>query len=366
MFRQILTALFTVLQLYVFWRAGSVPALKRRIPRWMLSVTGLTLWGIFVLGLHLGHNGAGTAAAAVELVGMTWMAVLFLLFACLIAVDVATGFGILFPRTAPVLRGWALVAGGALSAIALAQGLRPPVVIDYEVRLSGLPGEMDGTTIVALSDLHLGTLLGEKWLSARVEQVRKLCPELVVLLGDTFEGHGQVPEVLPPIFRRLSAPLGLWAVLGNHESYGRDHAGEELVAEGGFRLLHDSWAEIKPGLVLAGVDYIGGGLRSVRRTGDPFGKALAGRPPGATILLTHAPPRREEVEGKGVGLVLSGHTHAGQVWPFSYFVRPRYEFFEGKHEKDGLTVIVSRGTGTWGPRMRLWRPGEILRITLRP
>jgi hypothetical protein len=293
------------------------------------------------------------------------MAALFLLFACLFAVDVATGFGFLFRRTAPVLRGWALIAGSALSAVALVQGLRPPVVIDYEVRLAGLPGELNGTTIVALSDLHLGTLLGEEWLSARVDQVRKLNPDLVVLLGDAFEGHGQVPEALPPILRRLSAPLGLWAVLGNHESYGHDGAGKELITAGGFRVLHDTWAEVRPGLVLAGVDNIGGGMRSVRRTGDPFGKALAGRPTGATIMLSHSPPRPEDLEGKGVGLMLCGHTHAGQIWPFSYFVRPHYAFFEGAYEDDGLTVIVSRGTGTWGPRMRLWRPAEILRITLR-
>lgn len=81
-------------------------------------------------------------------------------------------------------------------------------------------------------------------------------------------------------------------------------------------------------------------------------------------MLSHSPPRPEDLEGKGVGLMLCGRTHAGQVWPFSYFVRPHYEFFEGKYEKSRLTIIVSRGTGTWGPRMRLWRPGEILRVTL--
>jgi predicted MPP superfamily phosphohydrolase len=63
--------------------------------------------------------------------------------------------------------------------------------------------------------------------------------------------------------------------------------------------------------------------------------------------------------------MLSGHTHGGQVWPFGYLVRHRYPFFEGRYDVDGMTMIVSRGAGTWGPRMRLWKPGEILRITLR-
>jgi hypothetical protein len=83
-------------------------------------------------------------------------------------VDVITVFGFFLPRLAPSLRGWALLAGGVLAAIALAQGLRPPVVQNYEVRLAGLSGEMDGKVLVAMSDLHLGSLIGKQWLAARV------------------------------------------------------------------------------------------------------------------------------------------------------------------------------------------------------
>jgi predicted MPP superfamily phosphohydrolase len=66
-----------------------------------------------------------------------------------------------------------------------------------------------------------------------------------------------------------------------------------------------------------------------------------------------------------VGLMLSGHTHGGQIWPFDYLGRRVYPLFEGRYEVDRMTVIVCRGTGTWGPRMRLWRPSEMLRVTLR-
>jgi predicted MPP superfamily phosphohydrolase len=62
--------------------------------------------------------------------------------------------------------------------------------------------------------------------------------------------------------------------------------------------------------------------------------------------------------------MLSGHTHGGQIWPFGHFVKRRYPLLEGRYEVSGMTTIVSRGAGTWGPRMRLWRPGEILRVTL--
>ena len=148
------------------------------------------------------------------MLGMTWMAVLFLTFVPLLATDLVTLFGLLLPRLAPSLRGWAVVAGGALSVTAIIQGVRPPIVQDYEVGLRGLPKEMDGTVLVVLSDLHLGSQLGERWLSARVAQVEAQRPDLVLFLGDIFEGHGPPQEELFLTLRRLSAPLGVWAVPG--------------------------------------------------------------------------------------------------------------------------------------------------------
>ena len=96
------------------------------------------------------------------------MAVLFLTFVPLLAVDLITFFGFLLPKVSPSLRGWALVLGVVLSGIALFQGLRPPVIREYEVSLPGLPNAMDTMVLVALSDMHLGSLLGKDWLTARI------------------------------------------------------------------------------------------------------------------------------------------------------------------------------------------------------
>lgn len=91
---------------------------------------------------------------------------------------------------------------------------------------------------------------------------------------------------------------------------------------------------------------------------------LSGRPPGAAVLLSHTPWQAREAAAAGAGLMLSGHTHGGQIWPFSYLIRLRYPLLAGRYQIDQMTVIVCRGTGTWGPRMRLWHPGEILSIKL--
>ena len=210
--------------------------------------------------------------------------------------------------------------------------------------------------------MHLGSLLGKRWLAARIAQVKKHRPDLVVLLGDIFEGHGPPEDQLMVTFKQLSAPMGIWAVPGNHEFHGG--ADMSLFEEAAFKLLRNGWAEVRPGLIMAGVDDLTARRRN-RQGGDPISQALAGRPPGAAILLSHTPWQAERAAKAGVGLMLSGHTHGGQIWPFDYLVRSRYPLLDGRYEVDGMTVIVCRGTGTWGPRMRLWSPSEILHVTLQ-
>lgn len=362
MFGTVLITIVTLMHLYVFRGAAAVPWISRQVPRAALWGAALILWLLFFLGRVVGHGGSGRTSAVLEFLGMNWMAAVFLAFSTLLAVDLTTLFGRLLRPQAPMLRGWALGAGLVLALVALVQGLRPPVVQKHEVSVSGLPAKMDGTVIAALADTHLGSLIGRRWLEKRIDQVCKEQPDLVVLLGDIFEGHGPPDDDLIAVFQRLDPPLGIWAVLGNHEFYGV--GGVESYHAAGFHLLRDAWAEVKPGLILAGVDDLT--IRHRRgSTGEFVSKALQGRPPGASILLSHTPWNAEEAAAAGAGLMLSGHTHAGQIWPFSYLVRLFYPLFSGRYEVDGMPVIVSRGTGTWGPRMRLWMPGEILRVTLR-
>jgi len=350
------------MHIYVFWRAATVPFVDRHVPRKILIGAGVILWAIFFFGRVIGHGGTGVLAGTLEFLGMNWMAVLFLTFVPLLLIDLVTLFGFLTPRLSPSLRGGALFVGVVLSLIALFQGLRPPVIQKYDVVVPGLPQAIDGTVLVTLSDMHLGSQLGNRWLAGRIAQVQAQSPDLVVLLGDIFEGHGPPEDQLIVALKQLSAPLGIWVVPGNHEFHGGGKM--SLFDKASFKLLRNGWAEVRPGLVLAGVDDLTARRRN-GQGGDPISQALAGRPPGAIILLSHTPWQVERAAKAGVGLMLSGHTHGGQIWPFDYLVRNRYPLLEGRYEVDGMTVIVCRGTGTWGPRMRLWRPSEILRVTLR-
>jgi len=359
----VLLSVMTIMHVYVFKRASSLPLFKGRISRKSLMGTGVVLWLVFALGRFMGHGQTDAIASALEVTGLHWMGMLFLFGVSFLAVDIITGFGFLMRRHVFALRGLALIAGICLSMLALVQGMRPPVIRNYEVQLPGLPSEMEGKVIIAMSDLHAGAVVGKEWLEARVAQVQEQKPDMVVLLGDILEGHGHDHEELISVLRGLSAPLGVWIVLGNHEFHARRNNGGAPPDYDGIRVLSNTWTEVSPGLVLAGVDDLTHNHQS-GNGGDPVGKALSDRPPGATILLSHTPWYAEKIAKEGVGLMLSGHTHGGQIWPFGYLTRLVYPLLEGEYNVNGMTVIVCRGTGTWGPRMRLWHPGELLRVKL--
>ena len=191
MFGIIILSAVTVMQVYVFWRAGTVPFVKNHIPGKFLFLAGLLLWACFFFTRIFDNNRTGHFSTILEFISMTWMAILFLTFIPVLVIDLITGFGCFFPRYARSARGLALIAGLFLSAIALIQGLRPPVVNNYEIFLSGLRDELDGITIVAISDLHLGSLIGTEWLEARIAQVSEQKPDIIILLGDISEGHGE-------------------------------------------------------------------------------------------------------------------------------------------------------------------------------
>jgi hypothetical protein len=363
-FLTVVLSVWAAMHLYVFWRLASVPWVAAHLSRRALVWAALALAAAYPLARMLGSRDWTTVSRPLEFAGATWMGVLFLLLSALVFVEVITLGGCWLPRFVPQLRGGAVVAAAGLSVIALVQGLRPPVVRDYEVHLPGLPPERDGLVLVHLSDLHLGTLLGPRWWARVVERVHGLRPDLVVIVGDLVDGEVRHVESLLPDLQTLRAPLGVWAVTGNHEYYAGLEGSVRLLDAAGYRLLRDRWAEVVPGLVLAGVDDLTA-RQQFGQKDQAVAKALTNRPPGATILLSHTPWQADAAARAGASLMLSGHTHGGQIWPFNYLVQLRYPFLAGRYEVSGLTVLVGRGTGTWGPRMRLWPPGEILRVRLR-
>jgi predicted MPP superfamily phosphohydrolase len=366
LFISIALSIWACLNGYVFWRLGSLPVVASCLPKWALW----TIAALCVLSLpasrwlpKVGLHGLGSV---VELGGMTWVGFLFLFFACFVLIDVITLGGFVFTGRVLQLRTGGAVLALVLSVVALVQGMRAPVVREHVVTLPGLPRERDGLRMVFLSDLHLGGLIGQTWLQALTAQVAALKPDLIAIGGDLVDHDAERVRSMIPDLRELRAPLGVWSVLGNHDSFGGTAESSRIMQEAGFRVLHDASELAAPGLRIAGVDDLGLRVRSAP-VEPTIRSALQLVRPGteACVFLSHTPVGMNAAAEAGAGLMLCGHTHGGQIWPFSYLVQLRYPELVGRHGFAAMTLIIGRGTGTWGPRMRLWRPGEILLITLR-
>jgi len=158
--------------------------------------------------------------------------------------DFVTVGGLLLPRLAPRITGWAALTALVFAVVAFVQGLRAPVVREYEVAMPGLPKERDGMVVVQISDLHLGTQIGRGWLERLVAQVESLQPDLLVVVGDVIDGNVSRVAPLVPVLKKFKAPLGVWAVTGNHEFYAGLEPAVALLESARFRMLRGASAEV--------------------------------------------------------------------------------------------------------------------------
>lgn len=303
-----------------------------------------------------------------------WLGVAFLLVSATAASDALLWLlGAASPggEPEPLLRMRALAVAGVVagaSAVALRSGLAPPARRRVEIELPRWPQALDGLRLVQLSDLHLGPILERRFAADLVEHVNALAPDLVVVTGDLVDGSVQrVGAEVEPL-TGLRARHGVFFVTGNHDFYsGVDEWVEHLRAFG-WRVLRNERVTIRHGeaaFELAGVDDRHGSLVAEGQ-GEDLTRALAGRDPRRPlVLLAHDPTGFRKAAAAGVDLQISGHTHGGQIWPFHGVVRLAVRWVAGLHRLGGSALYVSRGTGFWGPPMRLLAPAELTELVLR-
>lgn len=366
MFSIVLNIVGSLMHFYVAHRLYRVGPIRARMPARAWWLAALLIWLVYLAGVQLGDEALDWRWWPGQF-ALTWLGILFVMTLCLLVGDLLTGFGLWWRVRAQRVLGVAALAGAALSAFALFQGVRAPAVSEYEIVMQDLPAKLDGTVLVMVTDLHLGAQRRSDWLQKRVEQINALAPSAVVMVGDQVEDNPVGEPQLASTLRGFKAPLGVWAATGNHEYYGDV---ETTIAEfeaGGVRWLRDASVELAPGLVLAGIDDVGRGMRSGADYTGGLASTLPQATSVATILLSHIPadPIIKGAAERGVDLMLSGHTHGGQIWPFSYLVQHRFPRMVGEHKVGTMSLVISRGAGSWGPRMRLWKPGEIVKLTLR-
>jgi predicted MPP superfamily phosphohydrolase len=192
--------------------------------------------------------------------------------------------------------------------------------------------------------------------------------DLVAVTGDLVDGRVEelFEEVAP--FAALRGRLGVYFVTGNHDHYSDARAWASHAAQLGFRVLRNERVEIggESGIFdLVGVDDHRGGMLG-SDGGEDLDAALAGREDSRpAVLLAHDPSTFKRAAQRGIDLQISGHTHGGQIWPFAALVRLAIPWVAGHYRVGCSQLYVSRGSGFWGPPMRLFAPAEITEIVLR-
>lgn len=327
-----------------------------------------------VLGHAVGARGMDGLSSAILLAGYEWMALLFLFVSAQLLADAFRLLGFLAGRAAgrdvfPASAGRLLFAGAAAAAFAAfgyghleARGLR---VERIELTTSRVPDHADGFRVVQISDLHLSAVNSARTAERVAERVASLKPDLLVATGDVVDRGMADPALVARALRSIEAPLGKFAVTGNHEFYRGIDASVRFLERAGFRVLRGEEARPAPWLSILGVDDEAA-HRFEGPRGAPLGTLLDRVPGGRWVLLLHHRPEVDDASRGRVDLQLSGHTHGGQIFPFGLVVALAYPFLKGTHDLGGGSLLhVSRGTGTWGPRVRVGSPPEITLIELR-
>ena len=232
-------------------------------------------------------------------------------------------------------------------------------VTRIDVRLANLPEAWRGRTIALLTDLHLGHIAGPGFLDRIISRLRVLQPDAVLISGDMFDGTTTELDHLIAPWGNYSAPRGIFYVTGNHEEFSDRTIYLDAVQRTGVRVLNNEKVAVE-GLQIVGVHDAEAGdaveLRSILRR-------VRLDPKQPSILLAHRPVNLAVAEEEGISLQLSGHTHRGQLWPWTLLVARIFgPFAYGLHRLNKLQVYTSSGAGAWGPPLRVGTKSEMVLI----
>jgi predicted MPP superfamily phosphohydrolase len=310
------------------------------------------------------------AARALAWFGYSWMGLLFLAFCMLLPVFCWDFSMRALQRFRPSLPDLTL-RGPFCAAIVLVATLGAGMYGFYEAAYlrveritlvsDKLPPDTAPIRLVQISDLHLGLMRQRESLTPVITILRHLRPDLLIATGDMVDAQMDHLNGLSDLWRDIDPPLGKFAVTGNHEVYAGLQQSLDFLQRSGFTLLRNRSVNIGKNLLLAGVDDPAVGASPAA---PPLPKSAAAK--RFRILLKHRPVAGLDTVGI-FDLQLSGHAHRGQIFPFNFITGLAYPLQNGLHQLPGGGLLyASRGTGSWGPPMRIGAPPEITLIEIAP
>jgi hypothetical protein len=318
----------------------------------------------FIVAALLGHRFGNGFVGFLYRLASVWIGIFNFLFwaACLCRIT-ALLLRLLAADTAAAIRPWVgTVLFGAAILVSIYGFVNARILRERRVTvtLPRIPERWQGRTAMLVSDLHLGHINSAGFARQIAGIARRLDPSIIFVAGDLYDGSKADPSRLAAPLFELSPPHGMYFSGGNHEDFGDAKEYKAAIQRGGVRILHNERLVVD-GLQVIGVSYADSTLPAHLRA---FLDSLHLAEGAASILLNHVPHRLPIVEQTGVSLQLSGHTHAGQMFPFTLLVRWAYgKFSYGLQRFGNLQVLTSSGAGTWGPPMRVGSHPEVVLIT---
>jgi predicted MPP superfamily phosphohydrolase len=369
-------SIYGAVHLYLFIKARS--ALSPGVGLSLVMALFLVAMVVAPIAVRLlDRHGLHLASRYLAYICYTWMGVLFFFFwmsVCLDLFNVSMRILALLPgsitsrfvwsgKNSFVLLTLGVVILGAWSALSAWQIRLDRLVLQTKK----LPAGKSTLTIAQISDVHLGPMVGERRMSRIIRLLERAKPDVLVCSGDLVDAQMERFNNLATMLAKIEAPLGKFAVMGNHEFYAGVGQSERFLKAAGFMLLRNQEYRQDGLFRLVGMDDPVGRNRykeegaSNRSETDLLARSNS---QVFTILLKHRPT----VENESLGhfdLQLSGHTHGGQIFPFNLVVKHFYPKQNGLYQLDkGSRLYVSRGTGTWGPPMRFLSPPAVTLIEL--
>ena len=326
------------------------------------------MFASFFVGMLVGMFSTASIAKIIAFIGHSSLVILFYLILSFVLVDMvrtANHFLHFAPEGMLIFRKWAFFASLAVIVVAMIIGnykFNRPEIVNIEISVNNKPLQNRELKIVAASDIHLGVSIDKKNLQKYVRLINAQNPDIVLFAGDMID-NSLAPLVKQNInkdLREINAPLGVYAVLGNHEYIGGNVDGViEYLLSGNVQVLRDTIVLIDNSFYLAGRDDR---MNTNRKTLSQLIGGIDRSKP--IILLDHQPSYLEEAKENGIDLQISGHTHNGQFFPINLIVRKMFEVAHGYAVRGNTHYYVSSGLAIWGPKYRIGTQSELVVITL--
>ncbi len=240
-------------------------------------------------------------------------------------------------------------------------GFKKPIIKEVDIKIKGLKKELN---IVQISDVHIGKSLGKDFLDGIVKDINMLNADIVVITGDLVDLHvDEIGDKLDSL-KDIKSRYGVYFVSGNHEYFHGVEAICEYLKSLHVKVLTNESVVINQQINLAGITDLMGRRLGVLKP-DLQKALLHVNPELPTVLLAHQPKITNELKNEKIDLILSGHTHGGQIFPFGLLVLLDQPYLAGLYQHSKNTqIFVSNGAGYWGPPIRVMAPSEIVKIKL--